>query len=338
MADATPTTDEDAAPLVAVVVVGHNSARWLPDCFTTLGSSTYRKMLTLFVDNASTDGSCELVTRSFPAVRVRRNTGNLGFAGGCNIAIREALAEGASYVFLVNPDTRTPAHLVAALVTFMEHNNWCGITGPLQNAYRAGWTTDDGLLNEWSRAAVAAAGRHVFHLWHDDWPPLRPLPPPGAPVVHHSYVQGAALFARASVLSEVGLLDELYHSFYEELDLCRRARAAGHGVVLLPGLRIEHAGDSTGPPSAYRRRHMARNRYLYLLTEPARRRVITAVALRWLTADMASALRGTRTMVTNPKELASMIGWLVGHAPALSARRRRSIQPRRSGSPGGSQR
>ncbi|MGH9214067.1 MAG: glycosyltransferase family 2 protein [Acidimicrobiales bacterium] len=338
MAAAAPTTDEVAVVLVAVIVVGHDSARWLPECFTTLGSSSYRNTLVLFVDNASTDGSCELVTRSFPAVRVRRNTGNLGFAGACNIAIREALAEGARYVFLVNPDTRTPAHLVAGLVTFMEHNTWCGISGPLQNAYGAGWATEDELLNDWSRAAITAAGRHVFHLWRDDWSPLRPLPPPGASVVHHSYVQGAALFARASVLSEVGLLDELYHSFYEELDLCRRARTAGHGVVLLPGLRIEHAGDSTGPPSAYRRRHMARNRYLYLLTEPAGRRAVTAVAARWLSADVASAFRGTGTMVTNPKELATMVGWLVGHAPALWARRRSSMQSRSSGSPGRSRR
>jgi GT2 family glycosyltransferase len=80
-------------------------------------------------------------------------------------------------------------------------------------------------------------------------------------------VQGAALYASSVALREIGLFDETYHTFYEEVDLCRRARLAGWRVALISELGIGHHGGGATAGSVYRRRQMMRNKYYFLATD-----------------------------------------------------------------------
>lgn len=305
---------------VFAIVVGTNQRAWLKECFETLVACEGVRLSVVYVDNASKDGSVDFVRSHWPSVRVIPAPVNLGFAGASNLGFREGLTRGADAVFLVNPDTRTPADLPARLSAFLDANPVFGIAGPLQTVY--GGPPDR--LNAWSEHAIDNGERHEFHHWAP-W-----LPGYGcrdgerwSGVLQHSYVQGAALMIRADVLREVGFLKTYYHSFYEEVDLCRRVRWAGHRVGLLLDATIEHHGETDGGDSAYRNYHMTRNRYVYLATDPTIPR-LTAVWLgvRWFANDVWTQRRRPVGSVTDLSEFVAVWRWLISHTALLRRERR----------------
>src|SRR3712207_6038749 len=96
-----------SVPKVATITVGTNERAWLSRCLESLVASdaTGLDLTVYYVDNASVDGSADMVRSQFPAVTVLENGRNLGFAAANNVGMRRALVEDADYIFLVNPDT-----------------------------------------------------------------------------------------------------------------------------------------------------------------------------------------------------------------------------------------
>ena len=319
---------QNRQPRVATITVGTNELEWLNSCLGTLVASRMSDVvLTVwYVDNDSQDGSTEFVRTSFPTVRIVQNPRNEGFARANNIGIQAALAEGADYVFLVNPDTRTPSVLITDLVVFGERWPQYGIFGPVQRDYdQHNPQIAEGELNAWSRTALRSGEQHAFAGDRPDRP-SRAGPADGrAPkTLEHAYVQGAALMVRAEVLGEVGLFDEVFHTYYEETDLCRRTRWAGWRVAICLDLSIEHKGGGGTGHGAYRRNQMRRNRYYYLLTDvdwtwPD----IVRLSLRWLKADLGGrSVGGTTTWWRGSGETVRAVCWLTARAWLVAARRR----------------
>ncbi len=104
-------------PKVAVIVLNYQGRRWLEVCFSKLFETEYESFQPILVDNASTDGSVELVREKFPSLEIILNQENCGFAEGNNIGIRRALTSGADYVVLLNPDTRVTPQWLGDLVS-----------------------------------------------------------------------------------------------------------------------------------------------------------------------------------------------------------------------------
>lgn len=317
-------------------MVGTNESSWLEPALSSLQRSAGQgdgfDLVTYYVDNGSADGSAEFVRKSFPAVRVIENGANRGFAAANNQAIRRALDDGVDYLFLVNPDTWIPPELLAHMTRFMQHWPSYGIVGPLQWVYTtSGVTSDPPSHNAWTVEALRSGERHALH--HNALH-LPPPPDPGTPraprTVEHAYVQGAALFARADALRRIGIFDETYHTFYEETDLCRRARIANWRVALLTELGICHKGAGE-EGSAYRRLQMMRNKYYFLLTDiDLRPSDMLTVAASWLPRDLAGDGLGGRS--SPPRawlELARSAAWLTGRLPTVLAQRRRQQALRR---------
>jgi len=315
-------------PRVATVTVGTNEREWLQTCLGSLLANAGEgfDLAVYYVDNASLDGSVQFVQQRFAAVRVTRNPRNYGFARANNIGIRRALDDGADYVFLVNPDTRSPEHLVGALVDFMETWPDYGITGPMQYRYEDS-SADLVEYNEWSTLALQLGEGHAFA---GDWPghasPASPLQGRAPRTLEHAYVQGSALFARADVLRDIGLFDEVFHTYYEEVDLCRRARWAGWRVALALDIGIQHKGGGGAGNGRYRRVQMRRNRYYYLFTGidwPFRHAL--RLAGRWLRHDLrGESVGGRTTPLVGTVETATAAGWLTLRLPQIIERRMRS--------------
>ncbi|MFJ7275479.1 glycosyltransferase family 2 protein [Kitasatospora sp. NPDC098663] len=323
-------------PKVATITVGTNESRWLPACLSTLLASTPDLDLTVwYVDNASTDGSTALVRDTFPAVRIVQNDSNLGFARANNVGMRAALADGADYVFLVNPDTRTPNDLIHQLTAFMERWPEYGVCGPMQYTYTDGDPVALDEHNEWSRTALRLGEADGFVGDRPHRPsPAGPAAGRAPETLEHAYVQGAAFFVRAEVLRTVGLFDRVFHTYYEETDLCRRARWAGWRVALNLGLGIQHVGGGGTGASTYRRVQMRRNRYYFLFTDitwtwPA----ILSLVGRWLREDLLGrSVGGTTTPARGWAETAAAAWWLLRLAPTVARRRRahrrlRAVRP-----------
>src|SRR5262249_23825546 len=135
-------------PLVYVIVLNYNGRRWIEPCVNALLSTSYKNFRVVVVDNASGDGSFETVRRKYPQVEVIVNERNLGFSEGNNVGIREALANSADYVVLLNPDTKVDPEWLQGLITTGELESDVGILGPVQLEY------DGAEFNSWTKTAM----------------------------------------------------------------------------------------------------------------------------------------------------------------------------------------
>src|SRR5262245_24283954 len=133
-----------AYPLVYIIVLNYNGLRWLGACFDALLATDYPNFRIILVDNASNDGSFQTVRDRYPQVEVIVNPANYGFSEGNNVGIREALANNADYVVLLNPDTKVEPEWLQKLIAIGEAESEVGALGGVQLEYDGfefnGWT------------------------------------------------------------------------------------------------------------------------------------------------------------------------------------------------------
>lgn len=190
------------------------------------------------VDNASSDGSPEMVRAEFPQVRLIENPGNVGFAAANNQAL--AIARG-DLCILLNPDTELLPGALAALIGFMDDCPEAGAAG-------ANLLNPDGTLQN-SAYPMLGLGRELWRLYHLDR--LRRLASypladwAGGSPRRVGVAQGACLALRREALDQVGLLDEQYFMYTEEVDLCYRLARAGWEVYWVPRARVLHFGGQS---------------------------------------------------------------------------------------------
>jgi len=236
---------------LTVIIVSWNVRDLLMACLRSLQADLERAGLTAdiwVVDNGSTDGTPEAVARGFPAVRLIARRDNPGFAAANNQALRAALdASPPRYFWLLNPDTEVLPGATAALIAAMETHPRVGVAG-------AKLLYPDGTLQHSAfrfPGLVQLAfdlfpfpsrlyetrlnGRYPRRLYDGDVPFF----------VDHPL--GAAMMVRRETVEQVGLLDEGYRIYCEEIDWCWRMRRAGWRALCVPAARVvHHAGRSTG--------------------------------------------------------------------------------------------
>lgn len=188
----------------------------------------------IVVDNASTDGSAEMVAAEFPEARLIRNRENLGFARANNIGIA---ASAGRYVLLLNSDTVVPDGALAALVAFMDAHPRAAACSPrlLQpdgapQPYAYGCDPTPRYLLR--RGLARALFRRPLH----DWAVAEPI--------QVDWVSGACLLVRRAAIAQVGGLDEAMFMYFEDNDWCRRMRLAGWQVWYVPTAAITHIGGA----------------------------------------------------------------------------------------------
>ncbi len=195
------------------------------------------------VDNASGDGTLELLGAEFPSVRVIASARNLGYAAANNIAIR---ATDSPFVLLLNPDTELHAGAAAALLEALEADPRAAAAAPqlrwpdgrIQPSCRS---FPDPAALAWDALGLAALlprserfGRYRMTYWGHDTP--REVDQPMA----------SALLLRRCALDEVGLFDEGFPLYFNDVDLCFRLREAGWRIIFEPRARVtHHHGHST---------------------------------------------------------------------------------------------
>ena len=297
---ARPTPDGMAD--VAVVVVSTNEAQWLEPCLSTLydhaGSATLEVIV---VDNASTDGTRELVESSFPQARVVSSC-NRGFAHGNN---RGLLHANARYMLLLNPDTEVIEGTFGELVELLDAQPRTGLAGVRQ-------VTADGKLLPTIRrfpSAPRALGEALFsERWpiHPAWAGERVIDMDGYErELDCDWTSGSFMLTRREAFLGAGLLDERFFLQSEEPDLCLRIKRAGWQVRHMPQMTIvHHAGKAGLQPrmvaqDAYARKQYARkhlgpaHRWLYLSALGVRH-LIRTTGISAVPADAAARREGAR--------------------------------------------
>lgn len=225
-------------PDVSVVVVSHNHGSYLAPCLDSLAQEHQRQTIeVLVVDNLSTDDTVRLVRQSYPWVRLIENTRRQGFAANNNRAIRRSRGR---YVLLLNPDTEVLPGALARLVEYMDAEPSVGLCGP-QLVYPDGKIQPS--CRRFPTLASVLVRRTPLRSWLQDSAADRShlmtdMDHGSCSVV--DWLLGACLMVRREFLRTVGLLDEGYYLYVEDIDWAYRARQRGWRVVYYPEARILH--------------------------------------------------------------------------------------------------
>jgi len=231
---------------LSVTLVNYNAGEHLLRAVDSIASETASlKPEIIVVDNGSTDGSMERLGESFPTVRQILAGENLGFARACNLALRESSGR---YVALVNPDVIVHRGSLHTLVEYLETHPDVGLVGPkiLTPDGRLDFRCARRLPSLWGELCERTrlyrrfprsrwfAG-HLLGSWdHESQREVEAL-------------SGACMMARREVLSGVGLLDERYFMFGEDVDWCWRIARGGWKIVYLPKAVVTHVGGGSTP-------------------------------------------------------------------------------------------
>ncbi len=261
---------------LSVSIVSYRTPDLLRRCLAALAAQRGTLDLEVsVVDNASQDASAEMVTTGFPWVRLVRNQHNRGFAAAHNQALRQAVGR---YWLVLNSDTVVSDGALQTLITFMDANPDVAVAGPrlrypngeVQSSRRRFPTV----------ATLFCESTQLQRFW------------PANPVLRRYYLRdrsddeaqdvdwlsGACLCVRASAAAHVGLLDERFFMYSEELDWCRRFRAAGWRISYVPTAEVLHVeGGSSRTDLAARDRRFQASKLAY--------------AAKWHGAPVAAALR-----------------------------------------------
>ncbi len=228
---------------LSVVIVNWNVRDLLGRCLESVISEVNRDAVhqplnteIIVVDNASTDGSVELIRSLFPQVNLIANAENRGFTVGNNQGI--AAANG-RYLLLLNPDTEVLANAITELVQYMDAHPEVGLVGPQL-------LHSDGQVQSSRRRFPSVATLFFESTWLESLAPpslLRRyyvLDKPDDATIDVDWVVGAAMLARRQAIQQVGRLGERFFMYSEELDWCRRIKAAGWRVVYHPQAQVIH--------------------------------------------------------------------------------------------------
>ena len=239
--------------MIAAVVLNYRTSESTIEAVLALRESTVPVDLIVVVDNASNDGSVERLRTALKEPTLMVADANGGFSAGCNLGIREALAQGAHRVLLLNADVTVAADMVERLTAAMTIRPTCGIAGPMLLRADA-----EDLIESTGIRYSSTSGR----MRHDDFgaqahrvPRIAAKPVDG--------VSGCAMLISRQVFDRVGgLADEFFFGF-EDLDFCLRAKREGFEVLCIPEARAWHTGSaSIGRDSPARLYFAARNHLL----------------------------------------------------------------------------
>jgi hypothetical protein len=264
----------------------------------------------LVVDNASTDGSAEIVRQQFPQVHLIANKENRGFTAANNQGL--ARSQG-RYLLLLNPDTETVGDALVTMLRYVEANAEVGALGPKL-------VNPDGSIQSSRRRfptfATALVESTVMQEWWQDNRVLRRYymaDTPDNAIQRVDWVVGACLLVRRQTYEQVGGLDEGFFMYSEELDWCRRIKAAGWEIVYLPTAAvIHHEGKSSEQVVPARHVYFQSSKVRYFRKHHG---AFQAEALRWF------------LLVTYAYQMArEALKWLVGHKRAMRAERVRAYR------------
>ena len=276
------------APDLSVVVVSFNTRALLADCLASVFAAPGPVLEVWVVDNASSDGSREMVARDFPDVKVIANAENLGFARANNLALERAAGR---HVLLLNSDTRVLEDALARLVEFLDQHADVGACGPR-------------LLN--ADLSLQRSGREFPGLGAAAIA-LLPLPAAlramfASPTERRDHdaiaevddLTGAALCVRRAALDQVGMLDPGFFFFGEDVDLCWRLAHAGWRRCYVPQARVVHVLAGSHARRSDRTRYLTQRAYVRLLRKhrpgwSAESLAALAGALTWMRATLGVA-------------------------------------------------
>jgi GT2 family glycosyltransferase len=259
------------SPLVAIVVLNWNNAPDTLECLNSVAKLDYDNFQVTVVDNGSTDGSAEIIYRSYPSVEIVELESNLGYAEGNNVGIRHVLRTEAKYLLILNNDVRVAPDTLDHLVSAAEQVSDVAFFGP--KIYHLDVPDH-----------IQSAGGELDYLWQSRQRGLDTRDVGQFDMMEDvDYVIGAAVLGRLDLVNKIGLLDPDFFLYREDIDWCLRARRSGYRVVYVPQAKVwhrsHHVREKELPRVTY---YMTRNSLMLLKKQGGGVTRFTLVVLRFL--------------------------------------------------------
>lgn len=243
---------------IFAIILNWNNFKDTKEAINSLLLSTYSPSQIIVVDNGSTDGSIEKLQRDFKhnnQVKFILNQTNLGFAKGINIGISYALSQGADFIFILNNDAIIDKDCISVLLKEMRKDETIGIAGPRIFYYKNSqkiW--HGGGYFSYLKSGVIIPEKNKFENKCD------------ISRKQITFLTGCSMLIKREVFVKIGLFDEDYFLYEEDVDFCLRAIRAGFKLIYVPAGKVWHkieniAKDRTSPFIMY---HMAKSRLIML--------------------------------------------------------------------------
>ncbi len=231
--------------LISVVVLNWNGSRVIGQCLDSLREQTYRPLEVIVVDNASTDGSAELVKKKFPWVKLVVNEKNLGFGGGNNVGIQESKG---SYIMMLNNDTRLDPACVEELKRAIEKDEKYGAcASKILLEYEDNLIDAAGIVVCPDGLSIGRGRLETGDLYDEE--------------VEVFFASDCACLYRREMLEDIGLYDEDFFAYADETDMGWRAQLRGWRCIYTPQARVYHFHSaSSGAYSPFKAFLAERNR------------------------------------------------------------------------------
>ena len=251
-----------STPDVSVIIVNWNVRELLDACLDSLYriNATELRLEVIVVDCASDDGSADMVARRYPQARLLAQSENIGFSRGNNLGLAAATAD---FMLLLNPDTEVSPGAIDMMRDLLRQRQDVGIAGPHtlnsdgshQSTRRRFPTLATGVFeSSWLSWLAPARTLDMYYMRDAD----------DDDILEVDWAQGSALMLRRAVYDDIGGLDEGFVMYSEELDYCKRARAAGWKAMYHGGARIvHHGGKSSEQASAMKQIHFHTSKLRY---------------------------------------------------------------------------
>jgi GT2 family glycosyltransferase len=226
----------------SVIIVSYNTRDLLLRAIRGAREASQGVAELIVVDNASADGSAEAVRAAIPDARVIVNEANRGFAAAVNQGIR---ASRSPYVALLNSDAAPESAALRRMADYLDAHPEVGAVAPRLVFPDGSFQPSCG--ERFESLATDLLGGDLLWRTLGGRPLALPEPRDEAPR-RIAWANGACLMLRRRALDEVGLLDEGFFMYEEDLDLCLRLGRAGWEIVYLPGVRTIHVGEASPTP------------------------------------------------------------------------------------------
>jgi len=238
-------------PEISIIILNWDGEKFLEECLNAVYEQTYKDFEVIFVDNCSKDNSVALVKKKFPEVKIIINEKNEGFAKGNNIGMQAAKGE---YIILLNNDTHVFKDWLEVLVKAADDHEQAAVVGSLNLDYG----TD--ICQSWGNNVNYFNNILLFNTYIGRGEKSsHPMFKENKEV---EYVLGCSMLVKRKVLEEVGLINEIYFAYHEELDWQYRMGLKGYKIITSPA-KLWHYGGMSSKESWHRIYLIQRNKLIF---------------------------------------------------------------------------
>jgi len=221
-------------PKISIVIPTLNRKKELINCLNSIKQQSYPNYSIIVVDNCSSDETSKLIKKEFPKVNLIKNRKNLGFAKALNQGLRLSIKLGQpDFYFVLNDDAILDKNCLSELIKLIKSDEKIGAVGPIIFS-----------MNKTNRIQSFGESFYpfLFITLHNDRNKL--FTEKYGQIKEPDFISGCAMLLRDEVIKKVGLFDENYFAYYEDLDLSFRIRKAGYKLLATPDARIWHCNHS----------------------------------------------------------------------------------------------